>query len=123
VRTIAVLVLVAALPACGPKFDHLEISAENLTPDEAQVTGEPLVIPPGNAIAVTVEPESRTSKDYDDDTDVALASEDPAVLDVLVGALDREFVLVGVAEGETCMEVEVDGDRVDCIAVEVRTPE
>lgn len=108
-----------ALVGCGPEFDRLVLTPENQPPADVRVSSEPLRIAAGNVQFVTVEPTSENDQEYDSSTEIALESDDEAVFDVLVGARKREFALVGVAPGSTCMHVELDGDHVDCIDVDV----
>jgi hypothetical protein len=113
-------VCVALLGGCAPEFETLVIEKRSSPPASVQLGGDAIVVPPGIAVVVEVEPKSATREEYEDDAVVELLSADARIFDVLAGTEDREFAFVGITEGETCMEVRIDGHEVDCIDVQVR---
>jgi hypothetical protein len=109
----------ALLCGCAPEFETLVIDQKSSPPARVRLGGDVIVVPPGIAVVVEVEPKSASREEYDDDADVDLLSADARIFDVVPGTEDREFAFVGVTAGETCMQVRIDGDEVDCIDVRV----
>ena len=56
------------------------------------------------------------------DEPLDLDSQDGDVLQVVPGSGTYNFVLIGIREGETCIEVEVDFEVQECIPVRVVAP-
>ena len=105
--------LALALVACEPRYDRLGFEVRSSPPATVSLGSHRIEITSGVAVVVRVEPISENAADYDDSTDVELATEDPEVLDVVPGQTPREFALVGVWPGETRLIVTVDGSVVD----------
>lgn len=118
-RFLTVLIAAAALPACSPEYDHVELELYSSPPIPVWVSGTDIEIPAGLAVAVEVEPIARSRIEYVPDDEVELESEDRAILRVDATENSRRFVFVGVEPGETCVVVTVLGDREDCIPARV----
>jgi len=126
IRTASVGALIwvaAALSACDPSYDGLDMDVASAPPTSARVNDHEIRITSGTAVIVTVEPQSGNSVEYDESDEVELYSENSEILDVLPGQSDGEFAIVGVWPGETELVVEVNGHDEDhipfrCVAYE-----
>lgn len=110
-----------ALAGCHAMYAGLEIRLYTSTTEPVVVTDQQIELPAGLAVAIEVLPLSGNRREYDDDA-LVLRSEREDIL--LAEPADRQgwFVLVGVAPGETCVAVELDGEREDCIPARVVAP-
>ena len=75
------------------------------------------------AVVVEATPISDNANEYDSSYKLDFFSQDRDVFRVFRREDRREFVFVGVAPGNTCVEVEIDGRAEDCIDVTVEAPE
>lgn len=107
------------LAACAPEYDHVEIELYSSPPEPVRISGASIEIPAGIAVAVEVEPISRGRIEYVNDDEVELDSEDRSILKADPTEHPRRFVLIAVEPGETCVIVEVLGNREDCIPATV----
>lgn len=107
------------LAGCQPRYETLEFELLTSPPVPVRVSGAEIELPVGLAVAVRVAPQSGNGPQYTDDDLVVLRSRDRAVALSEPAGADREFVLVGVAEGETCIAVEINHDEADCIPTRV----
>lgn len=103
------------LPACNPMYGHLEVELASSPPVPVRVTGLDIEVPAGVAIAVDVAPISGNDYEYFKTDEVVLSADDRQILRVDPTADPRRFVLTGVAPGDTCVVVEVVGEREECI--------
>ena len=113
-------VLLLSLAACQPKYDGLIIEPVSTPPTSVTVRPFLFELPVGVAVVISVRPRSSGFEHYDSNTRVELVSLDRSVFNVQRREKDREFVLVGVSPGETCVEVRVDGVPQECIEAVVR---
>ncbi len=122
-RSLLAVTLAAPTIGCSPSFGNLEIEAVSNPPVGVTTTirEDEFEIPAGVAIAVRVTPLSDNATPYEASDRVRLRSQDDSVLDVEPTENRRIFVLIGVAEGDTCVEVEINGGGVDCIDSTVTT--
>lgn len=107
--------------ACGPQYETITFTLRNNPPVAVLVDDDAIELPVGIAAAIHAELESGTKIEYVDEP-LDLDSQDPAILRVDVGTGARNFVLIGVAVGETCLAVEVEDAQEDCIPVRVTAP-
>ena len=105
------------LGCAGPDYERLDVILLNDPPSMVSVE-EGFSIPLGVSVVIEVHPIAM-SDHYDVDDQVRLASRDETVLTVLPGNRRRYFALIGMAVGETCVEVWVAGDFGECIPAEV----
>ncbi len=112
----------AVIAGCQPAFDSVDLVAVSTPPVEVTVRDFLVELPAGTAVVVATVPRSGNRHDYDDETVVDLVSDDPDVMDVFGRPTAREFVLVGIDAGETCLRVHIDGMVRDCIDVVVEPP-
>ena len=115
-RLIALLLLATA---CGPRYDGLEIELFSAPPVPVRVDGAEIELSVGVAAAVDVKPLSSNQFDYYETDQLELRSQDRAVLRVEPTEQPRRFVLIGVAPGETCVDIEVDYEDHGCIPATV----
>lgn len=119
------LALLAALPlagvGCGPQYQTITFTLLNSPPIPVVVDDDMIELPVGIAASIHAELESGTQIEYVDEP-LELESQDRGVLLSEASAGARNFVLVGVAVGETCLKVEVDYVEEDCIPVRVIAP-
>lgn len=120
-RAVGGLLLTAA--ACMPNYGTVEFEAVSNPPVPVTIRSFLIEMPAGVAAVVRVRPISENRNDYDSSYKVDLFSSDRDVFVVERRPSRREFVLIGVNPGTTCLEVEIDGRPEDCIDVEITAPE
>jgi hypothetical protein len=119
-RALGCLLLMAGATACQPKYDGLGIEPVSTPPTSAKVRPHLFELPVGVAVVISVRPRSSGFEHYDSNTRVELVSLDRNIFDVRRRENEREFVLIGVAPGETCVEVRIDRTPEECIDAVVR---
>ena len=107
------------LAACGPRYDGITLELYSAPPVPVRVHAEEIELSAGVAAAVDVKPLSSNQFDYYETDQVDLRSQDRAILRVEPTENPRRFVLIGVAPGETCVDVEVDYEDHGCIPATV----
>ena len=107
------------LAACGPRYDGIELELYSAPPVPVRVHATEIELSVGIAAAIDVRPLSSNQFDYYDSDQLDLRSQDRAVLRVEPTGNPRRFVLIGVAPGETCVDIEVDHDERGCIPATV----
>lgn len=116
------LALALALLAfgCAPSADYDGLSFEAKSAPPVPVSFEPdrIEIPVGIAVKIEVTLHSEGRR-YDEDDLLTLRADDEDVLEVYNAGSDREFVFVGLREGDTCLEVRVNRKEKECIEVRV----
>ena len=115
-------VLLAAA-ACIPSYGTVEFEAVSNPPVPVTIRSFLIEMPAGVAAVVRARPISENRNEYDSSYKVDLFSADRDILVVERRPSRREFVLIGVNPGSTCLEVEIDGRPEDCIDVEILPPE
>lgn len=118
ISALAVLAAVA-LGACGPRYQTLTFELRSQPPIPVRVDADEIEIPVGVAVAVHVTIESSTRIEFVDRDHLDLDSEDRDVLLAEATPGAHNFVLIGVAAGETCLTVEVEFEEEECIPVRV----
>ncbi|MCY0994727.1 hypothetical protein OV203_46810 [Nannocystis sp. ILAH1] len=115
----AALAAAATLTACGPRYQTVTFELRSQPPVPVRLTGEEIEIPAGIAVSVHVTIESSARIEFTNKDALALNSQDRDILlsEATPGA--HNFVLVGVAAGETCLAVEVEHEEEECIPVRV----
>lgn len=112
----------ALLVGCAPDFSHVELEPLSTPPVPVSVRGAEIELPAGVAVVVRAELFSDSARPYDENHSLDLLSADRVVFTTYQREDDREFVLVGVNPGETCMEVVINGHVEDCVPVIVTQP-
>lgn len=113
------LVLLGACAGDRKVYAGLDFSVGSTPPIPAKLTRDLIQLAEGTAIQATAFPSSKGKRDYTDEDRVTLRSRDDRVLGVRATDAPRDFVFVGIAEGATCVEVEINGRSVDCIEAQV----
>lgn len=108
--------------ACQPSYQAVEFSTISSPPVNVTIRDFLIEMPAGVGAAVRVSPVSGNNNEYDSGQRIDLRSQDRDVLTVYRRKNRREFVLVGVNPGTTCLEVVIDGDGEECIDVEITEP-
>lgn len=108
------------LGACaeGKEYSGLSFDIQSAPPVPVSVESDRIEIPVGIAVQVEVEPLSH-GRHYSSEDLLTLRADDPDLMGVYAGQHDREFVLVGLREGSTCLEVKINRHQEDCIDVRV----
>ena len=118
VRSLCIIPLLA-LAACGPRYDGVVLELYSAPPVPVRVSGEEIEVAAGVAAAVDVKPLSSNQFDYYETDQLVLRSQDRDILRVEPTEAPRRFVLIGVAPGETCVDIEVDHEDRGCIPATV----
>jgi hypothetical protein len=105
--------------ACQPQYEQLEVRVAGEPRDGTVVAAEQFRVPVGTATAIRVAPIASGRRDYEPFHLVELRSRNESVLGVLEGPELDVFVLLGVAPGETTVDVSIRGRHVDEIPGEV----
>lgn len=107
------------LAACGPRYDGIELELYSAPPVPVRVHATEIELSVGIAAAIDVRPLSSNQFDYYESDQLDLRSRDRSILRVEPTEHPRRFVLIGVAPGETCVDIEVDYDERGCIPATV----
>ena len=107
------------LAACGPRYDGIELELYSAPPVPVRVHATEIELSVGIAAAIDVRPLSSNQFDYYESDQLDLRSQDRDILRVEPTESPRRFVLIGVAPGETCVDIEVDYDERGCIPATV----
>jgi hypothetical protein len=118
-KTLALFLSLASV-ACQPNYAGISIEPVSTPPTSVTVRPHLFELPVGVAVAISVRPRSSSNEPYHSNARVELVSLDRNIFDVKRRDDAREFVLVGVAPGETCVEVRIDGVPEECIDAVVR---
>jgi hypothetical protein len=102
----------------NPEYVGLSFDVQSAPPVPVSVESDRIELIAGLAVKVGVEPIS-SGRDYHDDDLLVLRSDDSDVLAVYAGEDAREFVLVGLREGETCLHVKLNRVERECIEVQI----
>lgn len=111
------------LSGCGPSYDYTDLTLASPAPVPVQLSPSQIRLPVGIAALVVADPQSSSASQYEDYDEVVLRSNDTSLLDVFPGPNEREFVLVGLQEGSTCVEVVIARQVEECIPTTISAPE
>ena len=114
---LAVLLPVAAIGIGCSNYDHVEFEIESAPPDRVTIDPTMIDVPAGIAPVVRVTAYDQRGKTMDGR--LVLRSDNGDVLEVYAADGSRSFVLVGVAPGDTCVEVSLDDEVKECIPATV----
>jgi hypothetical protein len=104
-----------------PRYTGLELDALSSPPESVGLTVDRIEIPAGIAVQVKATIHS-TGQNYHADDLLVLRSDDDDVLTVYATESAREYVLVGVHPGATCLNVKINRAEKECIEVRVLVP-
>jgi hypothetical protein len=119
---LSLFALALAAIGCAPSYGSVDFDPISAPPAFVDISEALIVMPAGVAVVVQATLHSDSREDYDDTYRLDLISRDRDVFTTFRRPDDREFTLVGVLEGQTCLEVRIEGDVKDCIDVEIQAP-
>lgn len=116
----ALLCALMALPmvACGPDYDHLELSGEKASPLGGDVKENHITVPEGMIVKVHVVP-------WNDDKETMpghVFSHDADTMEIAAIVNDRDYAFIGKKPGHTQVEFQADGKTVLIVEADV-TPQ
>ena len=115
-KRLSLLALALLQLACAPDFGGLHIDLV-AGPAEAQVDADAVIVPAGSVVAFEATPiPLQDRREYDEDDELVLSSTDEDIALVAPGSRDDLWTVLGIAEGETELEVRING------SVESRIP-
>lgn len=120
VRSLLLLACVCA--GCdddNPHYAGLSFDVQSAPPIPVSVESDRIELIAGLAVKVGVEPLSSSGTDYQARDLVTLRADDADLLAVYGTEDAREFVLVGLREGDTCLQVRIDRVERECIEVRI----
>jgi hypothetical protein len=119
-RLAVCVALLAVVGGCEPRYGGIHFDELSNLPGYAEMGRGPIMLPVGSAVHVEAELEStRRFVDYDESNELELVSDSRGTVEVKRTFEADEFVFIAVERGETCIEVIVDDDEKECVAVEV----
>jgi hypothetical protein len=113
---LAALTLAACLR--DEKYDGLSFDVQSSPPVPVSVESDRIELIVGIAVKIEVSPRS-AGRSYSSRDQVELRADDSDLFEVYGAEESREFVLVGLREGESCLEVNINGRMEECIEVRV----
>lgn len=119
-RGTALLALLLLAGACAddPRYVRLDFEVQSTAPAQTELRSDSVRLVAGFAVKVRARIRSR-DEHFERDDLLTLRPDDPALAVVYPGEERREFVLVGVAAGSSCLQVEIEGEPMECIALTV----
>jgi hypothetical protein len=122
IRTAVTVLVLLGASACGPSYDTLEVGWIQ-GPVEAEASGRGFSVPEGKLLVFSADAESSRGRDFEATDVLELVSERPAVARVEQGLAVGTWMIMGVAEGSTMLEVRIDGELQAQIPVDVMAQE
>ena len=117
-RLVAAVALM--LTACAPDYGGLAIEIEGVALAGDYVESRRINLVLGHVVRVHARPRSLTSKVYEDSGRFEMVSASPDIARVYRDPEDWRWVIVGRSDGETCIEVRIDGKREECLEIQVQ---
>ena len=108
------------LTACAPDYGGLAIEIEGVALAGDYVESRRVNLVLGHVVRVHARPRSLTSQVYENPARFELVSAAPEVARVYRDAEDWRWVLVGRQQGDTCIEVRIDGKEQECLEIRVQ---
>lgn len=118
----AALLAALASAACdddSPRYAGLEFDVQSAPPSPVSVESDRIELSAGLAVKVGVDPISAGGAEFTRRDKLALRADDEDVFAVYATEDAREFVLVGLREGETCLQVKINRQERECIDVRI----
>lgn len=100
------------------EYAGLSFELQSAPPVPVSIESDVIEIPAGIAVMVEATPES-SGRSYADNVLLSLRADDEELLGVYATEQDHTFVLVGLREGRSCLEVRVNRSERECIEVRV----
>ena len=119
-RRWSVLLFAGLCAACneGPHYVGVSFEPKSAPPVPVSFESDRIEIPVGIAVQVEARPES-SGEAYDKNDQLLLRADDEDLLGVYATENERQFVFVGLREGNTCLEVRLNRSERECIDVRV----
>ena len=115
-RTVTVLSTVAlGLVACGPDYDHTDISAVRKTKLGGDINIQRLEVPEGLVLKAHI----AVWNDDEETMPLVVRSKDPSIVEVAGVVSDRDYAFLGLQRGRTEIEFVADGTVVLTIEANV----
>jgi|SRR5688572_29443853 len=116
----SLLLLAGLCVACneGPHYVGVSFEPQSAPPVPVSFESDRIEIPVGIAVQVEARPES-SGEAYDKHDQLLLRADDEDLLGVYATENERQFVFVGLRQGETCLEVRLNRSERECIDVRV----
>jgi hypothetical protein len=102
----------------GTHYVGVSFEPQSAPPVPVSFESDRIEIPVGIAVQVEARPES-SGEAYDKHDLLGLRADDEDLLAVYATEDERQFVFVGLREGETCLEVRLNRSERECIDVRV----
>jgi hypothetical protein len=115
-------VLVSACAEDRQVYAGTEFEVQSAAPSAASFEPDLIQIEAGQAVKVRAEPRSSGEIAYTELDLLSLRPQNVGALDVYSTEVDHEFVFVANEPGQTCVEVIINREREECIAVRVLPP-
>jgi hypothetical protein len=119
---LAGLVRACGARACTPSYETLEVDRIHGSID-AEVSADGFVVPEGTLVVFKADAVSSSARDYEVTEKLELSSVDPTVARAVQGLSVGTWMIMGVTEGSTTIEVRIDGVLEDAIPVDVSVQE
>jgi hypothetical protein len=118
--TLAIAFAVLALAACirDEKYDGVTFDIQSAPPVPVSVESDRIELVAGIAVKVAVKPHSG-GRAYSSKDLVTLRADDDQIFEAYGAEDPREFVLVGLRAGDSCLEVRINRRGEECIEVRV----
>ncbi len=122
IKFICGIIALLLFSACGenPEYGGMTFDQRTVPPLPVSLQADEIEMHVGSAFMIKALPVSANDDKYTASDDMALTSANPSILKVHEADRITKVVLVGVSEGVTCMNVEINGRDEDCITVRVR---
>ena len=108
IRWGAQALVLASVTACAPSYDTLDVGWVRGSSD-GEASSRGFVVPEGKVLVFEADPKSGRGRDFEATDALVLSSEDPAVARVEQGLAVGTWMIMGVAEGSTSLEVWING--------------
>jgi hypothetical protein len=120
----AILFCAVCSAACAhdEKYVGLSFDPQSAPPIPVSIESDRIELVAGIAVKVEVTPKS-DGRAYSKDDLLALHAEDSTIFEVFGTEAAREFVFVGLREGESCLQVRINRHEEECIEVRVSASE
>ncbi len=117
-KRIALLALLTL--ACKPRYGEIDLTLGGASDPRVTLEADEIVLPIGLAAVLQARLHSDSNVEYTRGVDeLELRSEDRTIALVERTERDWEFVVIGVAVGETCLTTVVNDEEQDCTPVRV----
>lgn len=115
--------LLLGASACGSRYDSIDVQRVAGHAD-AQGSDREFTVPEGGLFVFEIDPEAVASRrDYEAIDELELETRHPSVARIEQGLATGTWMLMGVAQGQTVLEIRINGELEDSIPVDVPAQE